>query len=370
MNRLQQLQTFGQSIWYDNIQRNMLGTDGELARMIREDGLSGVTSNPSIFEKAINGSDDYDAQLAQLLKQQPEMNSRDLFYALAIEDIQEAADLLKPVYEKSGGRDGYVSLEASPDLAYDTDKTITEVKSLAARVNRPNLMVKVPSTKEGVAAVETLTATGFNINATLLFSVQRYEEIARAYIKGLRQRREQGLPVNGIASVASFFVSRVDTLVDKLLDATDNQEKAAQLKGQTGILNAKAAYLSYHRLYADEFAELAHEGAQTQRLLWGSTSTKNPAYSDVLYLDQLIGADTVNTVPPATYKSYLDHGSPAATLGQGMNEANEKLARLATLGIDLTAATRQLEDEGVKAFDNAFQTLLGAIATKARSLAA
>ena len=370
MNKLQQLQSFGQSIWYDNIQRNMLGQDGELAQMIKTDGLTGVTSNPSIFEKAINGSSDYDAQLAELLQQQPNMDSRDLFFSLAIQDIQQAADLLLPVYEKTQGRDGYVSLEVSPDLAHDTAGTIAEAKRLAERVNRPNLMIKVPSTKAGVAAVEALTAAGISINATLLFSVQRYEEIARAYLHGLQQRQQQGLPVNSIASVASFFVSRVDNMVDKLLDDAGDQSLATQFKGQTAILNAKAAYAVFQNLYANEFAELSAQSAQPQRLLWASTGVKNPDYSDVLYLDQLIGPDTVNTVPPATYKAYLDHGNAAATLEQDLSAAAQRLAELNKLGIDLTAATQQLENEGVKAFDDAFQTLLTAIAGKAQNLAA
>jgi len=370
MNKLQQLQSFGQSIWYDNIQRNMLGQDGQLAQMIKTDGLSGVTSNPSIFEKAINGSSDYDAQLAELLQQQPDMDSRELFFSLAIQDIQQAADLLLPAYQQSQSRDGYVSLEVSPDLAHDTAGTIAEAKRLAKRVNRPNLMIKVPSTKAGVAAVEALTAAGININATLLFSVQRYEEIARAYLRGLQQRQQQGLPVNNIASVASFFVSRVDNLIDGLLDGAADQTLASQLKGQTAILNAKSAYAIFKNLYANEFTELAALDAQPQRLLWASTGVKNPDYSDVLYLDQLIGTDTVNTVPPATYKAYLDHGNAAATLEQDIDTAAQRLADLGTLGIDLTAATQQLEDEGVKAFDDAFQTLLTAIAGKAQNLAA
>lgn len=370
MNKLQQLQSFGQSIWYDNIQRNMLGQDGQLAQMIKTDGLSGVTSNPSIFEKAINGSSDYDVQLAELLQQQPDMDSRELFFSLAIQDIQQAADLLLPVYQQSQSRDGYVSLEVSPDLAHDTAGTIAEAKRLAKWVNRSNLMIKVPSTKAGVAAVEALTAAGININATLLFSVQRYEEIARAYLRGLQQRQQQGLPVNNIASVASFFVSRVDNLVDGLLDGTADQALASQLKGQTAILNAKAAYAVFKNLYANEFTELTAQGAQPQRLLWASTGVKNPAYSDVLYLDQLIGPATVNTVPPATYKAYLDHGNAAATLEQDVDTAAQRLAELGKLGIDLAAATQQLEDEGVKSFDDAFKTLLSAIAGKAQNLAA
>ncbi len=372
-NTLQHLQTLGQSIWYDNIQRSMLGADGELARMIRDDGLAGVTSNPSIFEKAIGGSSDYDVSLRQLLQQNGKLSSRELFFSLAIEDIQQAADLLLPVYKKSDGQDGYISLEVSPDLAYDTAGTIAEAKDLAHRVNRPNLMIKVPATREGVPAVEALIAAGISINATLLFSMERYAEIAQAYIRGLRQRQQQRLPVDRIASVASFFVSRVDVLIDKLLDekiAAGSDLKLQALKGQIAIANAKASYLVYQRLFGEGFADLANIGAHSQRLLWASTGVKNPDYSDVLYIEELIGPDTVNTVPPATYAAYLDHGEPAARLEIGMKEAPALLAQLALAGIDLSAATQQLEDEGVKSFDKSFQTLLAAIDGKARSLAA
>lgn len=373
MNKLQQLQGLGQSIWYDNIQRSMLGADGDLAQMIREDGLAGVTSNPTIFEKAIGGSNDYDASLRQLLQQNGQLNSRELFFSLAIEDIQQAADLLLPVYKQTGGHDGYVSLEVSPDLAYNTEGTIAEAKELAHRVNRPNLMIKVPATREGVPAVEALTAAGININATLLFSMERYAEVAQAYIRGLRQRQQQRLPVDRLASVASFFVSRVDALIDKLLDeklAAGGKPELKALKGQIAIANAKASYLVYQRLYGEEFADLANIGARPQRLLWASTGVKNPDYSDVLYIDKLIGRETVNTVPPATYKAFLDHGTPAITLEEGIKEAPALLAQLAQAGIDLGAATQQLEDEGVKSFDKSFQTLLAAIDSKARSLAA
>lgn len=373
MNTLQQLQTLGQSIWYDNIQRSMLGDGGELARMIRDEGLAGVTSNPTIFEKAIGGSSDYDASLRTLLQQGGQQSSRDLFFTLAIEDIQQAADLLLPVYKNSNAVDGYVSLEVSPDLAYDTERTIAEAKELAHRVNRPNLMIKVPATREGVPAVEALTAAGICVNATLLFSVERYAEVAQAYLRGLRQRAQQRLPVNRLASVASFFVSRVDNTIDKLIDdklAAGASAELKGLKGQTAIANAKAAYLVYQRLYGEGFSDLNSIGARPQRLLWASTGVKNPEYSDVLYIDKLIGRDTVNTVPPATYKAFLDHGTAAATLEDGIKEAPALLAQLARHGIDLGAATEQLEQEGVKSFEKSFQTLLAAIEGKARSLAA
>jgi len=376
MNSLQQLQKLGQSIWYDNIQRNMLGSDGELARMIREDGLAGVTSNPTIFEKAINGSSDYDAQIRDLLHSHPDMSSRDIFFTLAIDDIRQAADLLQPVYERTDGRDGFVSLEVSPHLAYDTEATIQEAKQLFDLVDRPNLMIKVPSTRQGVKAIESLIASGINVNCTLLFSVHRYEEVAQAYIRGLKQRAVQGMPLQRIASVASFFVSRVDTLADKLMtemrpdaDAED-QGIIDELTGRIAVLNAKEAYAVYHHIYGKAFDELRQKGARPQRLLWASSGTKNPAYSDILYLEELIGPETVNTVPDATYRAYLDHGQPELRLMHDILQAREELLNLSELGIDLAAATQQLEDEGVAAFQASFDKLINSIEQKSHNLAA
>ncbi len=374
MNPLVDLQNYGQSPWYDNIQRAMLRS-GELERMIREDGLKGVTSNPTIFEKAINGSEDYDDALAHLLEQNPAQNSRDLFYSLAIEDIQQAADLLRPVYDKTGGCDGMISLEVSPDLAHDTASSVAEARRLAARVNRPNLMIKVPATREGLPAVTALIADGINVNVTLLFSVLRYEEVIEAYISGLEQALQNGKPLNRIASVASFFVSRVDALIDKLLDEkikTAIPEQQALLKeaqGKAAIANAKIAYQSYERLFATpRFAKLREAGAHAQRLLWASTGVKNPNYSDVLYIDTLIGPDTVNTIPPATYKAFKEHGKAASTLQEGVTDAHASIALLTKLGIDMDAVTQQLEDEGVESFINSFKTLLGAIEAKAATM--
>jgi transaldolase len=369
MNPLRRLQDFGQSIWYDNIERRMLKS-GELARMIHEDGLRGITSNPTIFEKAIAGSNDYDASLAKWLQSGARQDNRALFFNLAIEDIQGAADLLKPVYEQTKGRDGYVSLEVSPDLAYDVDATIAEAERLHARVNRPNLMIKVPATKQGVLAFETLVMKGISVNVTLLFSVERYKEVVEAYLAGLEARLRQGQAVEGIASVSSFFVSRVDSAVDKLLAAHSATNAAAkQLQGHIAIANAKLAYAWYQRVFnSPRFENLRQAGAATQRLLWASTGTKNPDYSDVLYLDALIGPDTVNTVPPATYAAYKDHGKPHITLSEGLEEAEMQIAMLKTLGIDIEDVTAQLEDEGVKSFSKSFTNLLSAIATKADSL--
>ncbi|MBI2779361.1 MAG: transaldolase [Gammaproteobacteria bacterium] len=374
MNPLVDLQNYGQSPWYDNIQRAMLRS-GELERMIREDGLKGVTSNPTIFEKAINGSNDYDDALAHLLAQNPAQSSRDLFYSLAIEDIQQAADLLRPVYDKTGGCDGMISLEVSPDLAHDTASSVAEARRLAARVNRPNLMIKVPATREGLPAVTALITDGINVNVTLLFSVLRYEEVIEAYISGLEQALQNGKPLNRIASVASFFVSRVDALVDKLLDEkikTATPEQQALLKeaqGKAAIANAKIAYQSYERLFATpRFAKLREAGAHAQRLLWASTGVKNPNYSDVMYIDTLIGPDTVNTIPPATYKAFKEHGKTASTLQEGVADAHVSITLLTKLGIDMDAVTQQLEDEGVESFISSFKTLLDAIETKAAAM--
>jgi transaldolase/transaldolase/glucose-6-phosphate isomerase len=364
MNPLRRLHDFGQSLWYDNIERRLLQS-GELARMIAEDGLRGITSNPTIFEKAITGSKDYDAALASLVKSGNGLDGRALFFDLAIADIQAAADLLRPTYDQSGGRDGFVSLEVSPDLAYDSEATVAEAERLHARVDRPNLMIKVPATKEGVLAFETLTAKGISINVTLLFAVERYQEVVEAYLSGLETRLRRGQPVQGIASVASFFVSRVDSAVDKLLE----QHGEKSLQGRIAIANAKLAYAWYQHVFGTpRFENLRQAGAAPQRLLWASTGTKNPAYSDVLYLDALIGPDTVNTVPPATYAAYKDHGQPRATLTEGLDEAKRQVARLKELGIDLAAVTAQLEKEGVQSFAKSFDNLLQATAAKAAAV--
>lgn len=371
MNPLMELQNFGQSPWYDNIQRGMLRS-GEMERMIREDGLKGVTSNPTIFEKAINGSKDYDDALAHLLQHDPKQSSRDLFFSLAIEDIQQAADLLRPVYDKTGGADGMISLEVSPDLAHDTSSTVAEARRLAARVNRPNLMIKVPATKAGLPAITTLIANGINVNVTLLFAVRRYEEVIEAYIAGLELAHKNGKPLDKIASVASFFVSRVDALVDKLLDeklktaAPEQHALIKSVQGKAAIANAKLAYQSYQRYFSTpRFEQLRKAGAHAQRLLWASTGVKNPSYSDVMYIETLIGPDTVNTIPPATYKAFKEHGQVRPTLQEHMGEARVNIDLIEHLGVNLDAVTQQLEDEGVESFASSFKTLLAAIEAKA-----
>lgn len=365
MNPLRRLQDFGQSIWYDNIERKILHS-GELARLINEDGLRGITSNPTIFEKAITSSHDYDDSLAKWLYAATHQDNRSLFFNLAIEDIQGAADLLKPVYDATQGRDGYVSLEVSPDLAYDVEATVAEAERLHDRVNRPNLMIKVPATKKGVLAFENLVAKGINVNVTLLFSIERYKEVAEAYLAGLEARLRKGLAIDSIASVASFFVSRVDSAVDKLLEkAAASDPAATKLQGQIAIANAKLAYAWYQRVFnTPRFDKIRQAGASTQRLLWASTGTKNPDYSDVMYIDTLIGPDTVNTVPPATYAAYKDHGQPRISLTEGIEDAERQISTLKSFGIDLETVTKQLEDEGVQSFAKSFTNLLNAISAK------
>ncbi|KAB2930812.1 MAG: transaldolase [Candidatus Contendobacter sp.] len=362
-NPLRHLNAAGQSVWYDNIQRSMLSS-GMLARLIAEDDLRGITSNPTIFEKAIAGSSDYDEALRRELQRNPQQSSRDLFFALAVEDIRAAAEALRPAYDATDGVDGMVSLEVSPDLAHDVDGTVREARELFARLALPNIMIKVPGTVPGLRAVERLIADGINVNVTLLFSVERYVSVAEAYLRGLERRRAQGLPLDRIASVASFFVSRLDTALDPIL-----AERRPELQGTIANANAKLAYQEYLEIVSGaHFAALRAAGARPQRLLWASTSTKNPAYPDLLYVDNLIGADTVNTMPPATYAAFRDHGAVAPTLEQDVDEALAQLAALPELGIDLSAVTDQLEVDGVNAFVQSFENLLAAIEAKARTL--
>jgi len=364
-NPLRALNVYGQSVWYDNIHRAMLSS-GELGRMIAEDDLRGITSNPAIFDKAITGGREYDDALRRLLRQNPNQTCRELFFALASEDIGAAADLLRPVYVATGGVDGMVSLEVSPDLAYDTEGTIREARALHARLDRPNVMIKVPATRAGLPAIEQLTADGINVNVTLLFAVDRYREVAEAYLRGLEHRLARGQPVANIASVASFFVSRIDTALDPLL-----ADKRPELQGKLAIANAKLAYQAFKDIFGrGRFAALAEAGARPQRLLWASTSSKNPAYRDVLYVEELIGPQTVNTVPPATYEAFRDHGVVAATLEREVASARAQLAALPALGIDLCAVTDRLEAEGVQAFAQAFTNLLTDIEAKVADLAA
>ena len=365
MNPLKELGGQGQSIWLDYIRRNLIRS-GELKRMVDEDGIRGVTSNPTIFEKAIAGSTDYDDALGAMLDQNPQADVEKLYEPLAIEDIQMAADALRSVYDSTGGDDGYVSLEVSPHLAHDTQGTISAAKRLRAAVNRPNLMIKVPATAAGIPAIEQLIADGLNINITLMFSMSHYEAVARAYVKGLERCANPAQ----VASVASFFVSRVDTAVDKALESHASAEAKALL-GKIAIANSKIVYRRFMEIFHGEgFAALRQRGARVQRPLWASTGTKNPAYSDVLYIENLIGAETVNTLPPETINAFRDHGkTPGATVKTGFDEADSALASLSRLGIDLDEITAKLQVDGVAAFAASFDQLMAALERKRKTLA-
>ena len=363
-NSLVKLHGFGQSIWLDYLRRGLL-TSGELQQLIDEDGLRGMTSNPSIFEKAIAGSHDYDEAIAVLALEGKPVD--DIYQSLTIEDVQRAADIFRPLYDREEGRDGFVSLEVSPHLAHDTKGTVAEARRLWQALNRPNVMIKVPATLEGLPAIEQLIGEGINVNVTLLFGLPRYRKVAEAYIAGLEKRVARGAPVGRIASVASFFLSRIDVLVDPMLEKRmrgdgPQAELAAELHGQVAIASAKVAYQIYRDIFEGaSFQRLAAQGARVQRLLWASTSTKNPSYSDVKYVDALIGPQTVNTVPQETLNAYRDHGKPAARLELGLDEANEVLERLPDLDIDLDEVTQQLEDEGVEKFNKPFDRLMNTL---------
>jgi transaldolase len=373
MNPLIELQKLGQSVWYDNIQRSML-QNGELADKIANDGLRGVTSNPTIFEKAITGSSDYNDALQKLIGEGKGVV--EIYEALAIEDIQNAADLFKTVYDSTNKLDGYVSLEVSPLLAHDTEGTIAEAKRLWATLNRPNVMIKIPATPAGIPAIEASLAAGININITMIFALKNYEEVADAYLKALEQRVAAGQPVDHIASVASVFVSRIDTAVDKQLearinDAKDENEKKLleSLLGKTAIASAKLQYQKFKEIFSSErFAKLKAKGARVQRPLWASTSTKNPKYHDVMYAEALIGADTVDTLPPATFNAFRDHGKVGPTLDKNLEEAKQTIAGLAATGIDLARVCQQLQDDGVKAFADSYESLIASIKSKEASL--
>jgi transaldolase/glucose-6-phosphate isomerase len=366
MNPLKALQGYGQSVWLDYIRRSLL-TGGELARLIKEDGLRGVTSNPAIFEKAITGSTDYTEILSTLAPQYPDAKA--LYEQVAMRDIQDAADVLRPVYEQTQRRDGYVSLEVSPYLAHETKGTLDEARRLWQAVARPNVMIKVPATPEGIPAIEQLISEGINVNVTLLFSQETYERVARAYIAGLGKRAAQGDDVGHVASVASFFISRIDSAIDAILTAklkttTTASERALlrSLLGKVAIANAKLTYQRYHELFRGEaWQALANKGAQTQRVLWASTSTKNPNYRDVLYVEELIGPDTVNTIPPATFDAFRDHGRLRASLTEGLEEAHDTMEALAQVGMSMTEVTERLLKDGVRLFAEPFGKLLAAV---------
>jgi len=361
-NPLKQLARFGQSIWLDYIRRSLM-TSGDLRKMVEEDGLGGMTSNPSIFEKAMGGAE-YADYLAELRKDKT-LDAKGIYEGLAIRDIQDAADVLRPVYDRTKKYDGYVSMEVSPYLANKTQETIDEALRLWKAVDRPNLMIKIPGTPAGVPAIETVLREGVNVNVTLLFSQDMYEEVAWAFVRALEQRAAKGQDLAGIAGVASFFVSRIDAAVDALIDerlpqAAPEQKKLMEsARSKVAIANAKLAYERYQRVFSGpRWEALAAKGAQTQRVLWASTSTKNPKLRDVLYIEELIGKDTVNTIPPATYDAFRDHGVPRASLTEDVEGARTVMANLEASGISIDTVTADLVTAGVKQFEDAFAKLL------------
>ena len=371
MNPLEQLSQRSQSVWLDFISRDFIST-GKLQRMVTEDKLSGVTSNPSIFEQAIGSGNTYDDALRKLLQKDDKQNEKALFESLAVADIRMAADVLRPVYDQTSGADGYVSLEVSPHLAHDTAGSITEGRRLWQAVERPNLMIKIPATPEGIPAIEQLTCEGINVNITLMFSMAHYEAVAHAYMAGLERR--DSLSPGGIkkwpVSVASFFVSRVDSAIDPLLEKAGTPEALA-LRGKIAIANAKLAYRRFRQIFHGEpFSPWREKGAPVQRPLWGSTSTKNPAYSDVLYVEELIGPDTVNTIPLKTLNAFRDHGKARESVQENLPQAEADFARLQTLGIDFNAVAEKLQGDGVIAFAKSYDKLLDTLKKKRANLVA
>ena len=364
MNVALKLFEAGQSVWYDNIQRNLL-KNGEMAGMIQRGEIRGVTSNPTIFMNAIARSQDYDESLKPMAGL--DLSSEAVFFRIAIEDIQAAADLFLPLYRESTGGDGYVSLEVNPYLAQDTEGTLKQAKELWHKVDRPNLMIKIPATREGLPAITDAIAAGVNVNVTLIFARQRYMEVMDAYLKGLVKRAAEGQALDSIASVASFFVSRVDSKVDKRLQTIIQAggvkaEQASSLLGKAAIANARLAYADYKQVFSDDrFQKLVSSGAHVQRPLWASTSTKNPAYRDVMYVEELIGPQTVNTVPPKTLTAFLEHGQVRPSLEENLDAAQKVMDDLEELGISMQIVTQELETEGVKAFSDSFTELLQVI---------
>jgi transaldolase len=358
-SRLHRLSALGQSVWSDYLSRDLLHTGG-LARMMDEDAVTGVTSNPTIFQKAISQGAAYDEQLRELIEH--EQDAKEIFVALAGRDIGEACDLMRKVWDDGKGLRGYVSMEVDPTLAYDTDGTLAEARRLHALVDRPNLYVKIPGTKPGLPAIEEMIAAGKSINVTLIFSLERHREVMEAYIRGLERLVDDGGDPRGVASVASFFVSRVDTEADKRLDSIGGHD---ELKGRLAVANAKLAYQNWKEVFAGQrWAALEARGASKQWCLWASTSTKNPAYRDVLYVEELIGPDTVNTMPEETIEAFQDHGEVALTLEQGLDEARRLFDDLAAAGVDVDDVTRVLEEEGVQKFADSFAELLDGIRAK------
>lgn len=371
-NPLLQLKTQGQSVWYDNIDRSQL-VSGEFKSLLDEAGVVGVTANPTIFEKSISSGHAYDEQITQLLNEGK--NTSEVYEALVIQDIRTVADLLRPIYDRTNGLDGYVSLEVSPELAHDTNGTLNEARRFWKTVDRANLMIKIPATPAGIPAIESALTDGININITLIFALDNYKEVAEAYLNALESRNGEGKDISHIASVASFFVSRVDTLVDKLLDekikAGGDSASLKALEGKAAIANARVVYHEFQKIFATpRFETLKHSGAHVQRPLWASTSTKNPAYRDVLYAEELIGPDTVDTMPLETIKNFSNHGVAARTIDKDVPQAHTDLATLETLGIHYAQVTQQLQDEGVQKFADSFHQLFQGIESKQKAIRA
>jgi transaldolase len=358
-SRLHQVSALGQSVWIDYLSRRLIH-EGELARLMREDAVVGVTSNPTIFQKAIAEGNAYDEQLREVLAE--EDDPKEVFLKLAVKDVQDACDLLRSVWDEGQGQDGYVSIEVDPNFAFDTDATIAEAQRLHELVDRPNCFVKIPATEAGLPAIEEMIARGRNINVTLIFSLERYAEVVEAYVHGLERLVESGGDPSGTASVASFFVSRVDTEADRRLDEAGAPD---ELKGKLAVANAKLAYRRYKELFSgSRWEELKTKGARTQRCLWASTSTKNPAYRDVMYVEELIGPETVDTMPEETIEAFQDHGEVALTLEQDLDEAKRVFERIAQAGVDYDDVVAVLEQEGVQKFADSFAELLDGVRAK------
>jgi transaldolase len=371
-NPLRNIQKFGQSIWLDFIARRMI-MSGKLQKLIDEDGIRGVTSNPKIFKDAIAEGEDYENDIRVLAEKNK--SSEEIYQALTVDDIQRTADLFRPLYDSSDGRHGFVSLEVNPHLARDIDGTLKEARRLWSALNRPNVFIKVPATLEGLTCIQQLISEGININVTLLFGLARYREVAGAYIAGMEARSRKNLPLAHVASVASFFLSRIDVLVDPLLEKLmeaggETADQAHSLKGQIAIASAKEAYQIYKEIFHNRrFHALAEEGARSQRVLWASTGTKNPAYSDVKYVEALIGRETINTLPKATMDAYRDHGNPAPRLETELENSGEMFCMLRDLNIDIDEQTRQLEEEGIRKFIEPYDSLMSTLEKKRSQMA-
>ena len=372
-NPLQQLKNFGQSVWYDNIDRGQL-VSGQFQGLLDNDGVVGVTANPTIFQKSISHGNAYDEQITQLIGEGKGVN--EIYEAMIIQDIRTVADMLRPIYERTNMVDGYVSLEVSPDLAHDTNATIAEVRRFWKMVDRPNLLIKIPATPEGIPAIQAALTEGINVNITLIFSIQAYRDVTEAYLNALEDRNASGKDISHIASVASFFVSRVDTLVDKMLDDkikatvdSAEQQKLKMLQGKAAIANARLVYQDFKKIFSTpRFETLKHSGAHVQRPLWASTSTKNPAYRDVLYAEELIGPDTVDTMPLETIENFKDHGRAELTIENNIPQAKAELEMLESVGISYNAVTQQLLDEGVQKFADSFHQLFQGIEEKKKAI--